>query len=268
MVLGVADGVRTRLGRPPAGGTDLGRLCREPFPTRAERQRQTRRRPPASSPTSACRSPSASLVHVLERRRPVHPVALGRTSGRPRPGRREPVWMSSRAPPRSPTGRRSALAHLRQQDRRHGRRLGDDRDRGRSASSIGVPRHFVLPSPAARSPPWRPTGRRSRSTGRRASSIGGPRRPTSCCRGGDRDLERYCSQKEKAHSFLLSVRLGGHVQHEYPSGRPENPRPIIPFVNRSLTSGLPIGSPSSTIHVCLMDKALWVSVIIIRRGVA
>src|SRR5258707_12757990 len=76
---------------------------------------------PSSSPTSACRSASASLVH---------PVALGRTSGRPRLGRREPVWMSSSTAPRSPTGRRSALAHLRQQDRRHGRRLGDDRDRG------------------------------------------------------------------------------------------------------------------------------------------
>src|SRR6267154_674593 len=87
-------------------------------------------------------------------------------------------------------------------------------------------------------------------------------------RRAKRQLGRYCSQKEKAHSFLLSVRLGGHVQPEYPSGRPENPRAIIPFVNRSLTSGLPIGSPSSTIHVCLMDKALWVSVIIIRRGVA
>src|SRR5712675_2971314 len=49
MVLGVADGVRDRLGRPPAGGTDLGRLCREPFPTRAERQRQSRRRPPVLS---------------------------------------------------------------------------------------------------------------------------------------------------------------------------------------------------------------------------
>jgi hypothetical protein len=74
--------------------------------------------------------PAHRWCTFLSGRRPVHPVALGRTSGRPRLGRREPVWMSSRAPPRSPTGRRSALAHLRQQDRRHGRRLGDDRDRG------------------------------------------------------------------------------------------------------------------------------------------
>src|SRR5437879_5582754 len=38
MVLDVADRVRDRLGRdggrPRAGGADLGRLCREPFPTR------------------------------------------------------------------------------------------------------------------------------------------------------------------------------------------------------------------------------------------
>src|SRR5882724_9930712 len=160
------------------------------------------------------------------------------------------------------------------------RRLGDDRDRGRSASSIGVPRHFVLPSPAASSPPWRPTGRRSRSTGRRASSIGGPRRPTSCCRGGDGSLgaiaakkkrptasccrsvwegmsnpsTRRVAQKIRGQSFpslteaspagfLLArqvqpkrkgpqlpaaVRLGGHVQSEYPSGRPENPRQSFP----------------------------------------
>src|SRR6267154_3385324 len=84
-------------------------------------------------------------------------------------------------------------------------------------------------------------------------------------RRAKRQRERYCSQKEKAHSFLLSVRLGGHVQPEYPSGRPENPRAIIPFVNRSITSELPIGSPSSTIHVCLMNKALWASAILLWR---
>ena len=81
----------------------------------------------------------------------------------------------------------------------------------------------------ARSAPCRPTGRRSRSTGRSASSIGVPLRPTSCCRGGDRLRERYCSQKEKAHSFLLSVRhshgaFGRACPIRYPSGRPENPR--------------------------------------------
>jgi hypothetical protein len=65
-------------------------------------------------------------------------------------------------------------------------------------------------------------------TGRSASSIGVPRCPTSCCRGDDGQPERYCSQKEKAHSFLLSVCLGGHVQSEYPSGRPENPRQSFP----------------------------------------
>ena len=48
---------------------------------------------------------------------------------------------------------------------------------------------------------------------------------------------RYCSQKEKAHSFLLSVRLGGHVQSEYPSGRAENPRQSF----RPLTKPSPAG---------------------------
>src|SRR5712672_623514 len=69
----------------------------------------------------------------------------------------------------------------------------------------------------------------------------------SCCRGDDGQPERYCSQKEKAHSFLLSVRLGAHGQSEYPSGRPENPRqlqargppqdvaPRLAFVPYSLT---------------------------------
>jgi hypothetical protein len=58
-----------------------------------------------------------------------------------------------------------------------------------------------LLSPAARSPPCR---RRSRSTAWSTSSIGDPRRPTSCCRGDDGLRERYCSQKENAHSFLLN----------------------------------------------------------------
>ncbi len=33
-----------------------------------------------------------------------------------------------------------------------------------------------------------------------------------------------------------------------PSGRPENPRAIIPFVNKTLTSGLPIASGSKKVN--------------------
>src|SRR5882724_10037456 len=133
MVLGVADGVRDRLGRPPAGGTDLGRLCREPFPTRAERQRQTRRRPPASSPTSACRSPSASLVHVLER-------TSASSSSRPGPNER-------------PTSAGTPRACL-------------DVIQGAPSITYRAPVYYGA-SPAARSSPWAPTGRRSRSGAQR-----------------------------------------------------------------------------------------------------
>jgi len=52
-------------------------------------------------------------------------------------------------------------------------------------------------SPAARSPPWRRLGD-DRDHGRSASSIGVPLRSTSCCRWRRRAPERYCSQKEKA----------------------------------------------------------------------
>jgi hypothetical protein len=98
--------------------------------------------------------------------------------------------------------------------------------------------------------PWRPTGRRSRSTGRSASSIGDPRRPTSCCRGGDGLRERYCSQKDgpQLSCCQSTVRLGGHVQ----SGtRRVKIRGIIPFVNKTLTSGLPIGSAGKRLMISL-----------------
>jgi hypothetical protein len=66
----------------------------------------------------------------------------------------------------------------------------------------------------------------------------------------------YCSQKEKALSFLLSVRhshaaFGRACPIRYPSGRPENPRAIIPFVNES-PSGAPIGS-AIALHVTEID---------------
>ena len=112
-------------------------------------------------------------------------------------------------------------------------------------------------SPAAGSPPCRATGGRSRSTGRSTSSIGDPRPPTSCCRGGDGLRERYCSQKEKAHSFLLSVRhshgaFGRACPIRVPVGSPRKSAAIIPFVNKTLTSGLPIGS----IHIWSMNRAI------------
>ncbi len=65
----------------------------------------------------------------------------------------------------------------------------------------------------ARSAPWRPTGRRSRSTACSASSIGGPRRPTSCCRGGDGSWallqpKRKGPQLPAVSPPLARVRLG------------------------------------------------------------
>jgi hypothetical protein len=52
------------------------------------------------------------------------------------------------------------------------------------------------------------------------------RRP--CCRGGDGLREGYCSKERPTDSCCQrgtrTVRLGGHIQSECPSGRPENPR--------------------------------------------
>src|SRR5436190_20324423 len=77
---------------------------------------------------------------------------------------------------------------------------------------------------AARSPPCRATGRRSRSTACSASSIGVPRCPTSCCRGGDGQLEPYCSQKKRptasCYQSARTVRLGEGVSNPVPVGSP------------------------------------------------
>src|SRR5882757_1428224 len=49
-----------------------------------------------------------------------------------------------------------------------------------------------------------------------------------------------------------------------PVGSPRKSAAIIPFVNKTVTSGLPIGSGRK----CLMIWAMWASAIIIRRGQA
>ena len=78
-----------------------------------------------------------------------------------------------------------------------------------------------------------------------AQRIIHPRRPTSCCRGGDGFRERYCSQKETALPAVsppLARCVWEGMSNPVPVGSPRKSAAIIPFVNKTLTSGLPIGS--------------------------
>jgi hypothetical protein len=74
------------------------------------------------------------------------------------------------------------------------------------------------------------------------------RRPTSCCRGDDGLRERYCSQKEKAHSFMLSVRhshsaFGRACPIRNPAGRPENPQQSFPSLMKASPAGFLLARP-------------------------
>jgi hypothetical protein len=76
--------------------------------------------------------------------------------------------------------------------------------------------------------PWRISGGKisSMRTDWATIEIDGARRPTSCCRGGDQHLERYCSQKEKR-------------------GRPENPRQSFPSQTNPSPAGFLLRRPEN-----------------------
>jgi hypothetical protein len=62
-----------------------------------------------------------------------------------------------------------------------------------------------------------------------------------------RRVARALLQPKEIPAVSGTVRLGGHPIR-YPLGRPENPRAIIPFVNRTLTGGLPIASTPQKVN--------------------